>query len=95
MLVLEGSVSQPLSTFFRMLVPSKRIRKRSRMRRNLLLISCNLMLLDPERAADPVDVQRNEKEFLIVESRRMHIRLILYGMRLNYVRCISNKDYTI
>jgi len=53
------------------------------------------MLLDPERAADPVDVQRNEKEFLIVESRRMHIRLILYGMRLNYVRCISNKDYTI
>jgi len=65
------------------------------MRRNLLLISCNLMLLDLERAADPVDVQRNEKEFLIVESRRMHIRLILYGMRLNYVRCISNKDYTI
>ena len=40
---------------------SKRIRKRSRMRRNLLLISCNLMLLDLGRTAGSVDIQRNEK----------------------------------
>lgn len=67
---------------------SKRIRKRSRMRRNLLLISCNLMLLDLGRAAGSVDIQRNEKEFPTVESLRtyMHSRLTLYGMlyRLSY-----------
>ena len=40
---------------------SKRIRKRSRMRRNLLLISCNLMLLDLGRTTGSVDIQRNEK----------------------------------
>lgn len=59
MFVLEGSVSQPpvdvLSD-----ARSEGIRTHSRMRRNLLLISCNLMLLDLERA---VDVERSEQGF--------------------------------
>lgn len=66
---------------------SKRIRKHSRMRRNLLLISCNLTLLDLERGREG---ERGPSMFNEMKKCLLSLNLDVCTAGLFYTGCSSD-----